>query len=140
MHEDAAVLSASLIALQSRHSASIRKTLWFMQQNYVEPITLSQLAAIANLSLLQFTMVFRREVGMPPYRYLSQFRIRKAKDLLEQGMAISVAAAEAGFFDQPHMCRHFKRACGLTPGQYLAAAMRDPRRVPQRLQGNMDAG
>lgn len=129
MHDDAAVLS-NAIAPQSRQSVVIQKTLLFMQQNFVEPVTLSQLAAIANLSLLQFSAVFRREVGMPPYRYLSHLRIRKAKDLLEQGMPISMVAAEAGFFDQPHMYRHFKRACGLTPGQYLASVTRSASPAP----------
>jgi len=109
-------------AASSQQSASIRKALLFMEQHLVEPLTLSQLAQIANLTLFQFTTVFRREVGMPPYRYLSHLRIRVAKDLLEQGMPAALVAAEAGFFDQAHMYRHFKRVCGITPGQYLAAA------------------
>ena len=109
-------------ATSAQQSASIRKTLQFMQQNLVEPLTLSQLAQIANLTLFQFTTVFRREVGMPPYRYLSHLRIGVAQALLEQGMPGALVAAEAGFFDQAHMYRHFKRVCGVTPGQYLAAA------------------
>jgi AraC-like DNA-binding protein len=31
-----------------------------------------------------------------------------------------LAASEAGFFDQSHLSRHFKRLCGMTPGQYIA--------------------
>jgi transcriptional regulator GlxA family with amidase domain len=106
-------------------SASIQKVVLFMQQHLVEPMSLGQLAQIANLNLLQFTTAFRREIGMPPYRYLSHLRIRVAKELLEKGMPAALVAAEAGFFDQAHMYRHFKRVCGITPGQYRATtAMR----------------
>ncbi len=124
MDADIAILSSTLTTGRSMPSASIEKTLQFMQLHFVEPLSLSQLAALTGLSVLQFAAVFRREVGMPPYRYLSHLRIRVAKALLEQGMPTATVAAEAGFFDQPHMYRHFKRVCGVTPGQYQARAMR----------------
>jgi len=94
-----------------------------MEQNFVEPVTLSQLAAIADLTLFRFAAVFRREVGMPPYRYISHLRVQQAKALLQQGLPAAVVAAETGFFDQSHMYRHFKRACGLTPSQFKASAI-----------------
>lgn len=126
MDTDVAILSSALQAPRVSPSASIQKTLQFMQQHFVEPLSLSQLAALTNLSVLQFAAVFRREVGMPPYRYLSHLRVRVAKAMLEQGMSTASVAAEAGFFDQPHMCRHFKRVCGMTPGQYQTAVMHNP--------------
>lgn len=125
MDDDTAILSATQ-ADRSVPSVSIQKTLQFMQLHSVEPLSLNQLAAIADLSVLQFAAAFRREVGMPPYRYLSHLRVRVAKALLEQGMPMAQVAAEAGFFDQPHMYRHFRRVCGVTPGQYQANALRAP--------------
>jgi transcriptional regulator GlxA family with amidase domain len=126
MDDDTAILSADVTAGRSMPSDSIQKTLQFMQLHFVEPLSLNQLATIANLSVLQFAAAFRREVGMPPYRYLSHLRVRVAKALLEQGMPTAMVAAEAGFFDQPHMYRHFRRVCGVTPGQYQAAVLRAP--------------
>lgn len=114
---------SSLGIRQASPSASIQQVLQFMQQHCVEPLSLSQLAVIAGLGVLQFAALFRREVGMPPYRYLSHLRVRVAKALLEQGMPTATVAAEAGFFDQPHLYRHFKRHCGVTPGQYQATCM-----------------
>jgi AraC-like DNA-binding protein len=37
------------------------------------------------------------------------------------GEAIADAAVAAGFYDQSALCRHFKRAYGITPLQYLKA-------------------
>ena len=122
--------SPKLAVVPSGRSLAIAKTLLFMEQNFVEPVTLSQLAAIANLTLFRFAAVFRREVGMPPYRYISHLRVQQAKALLQQGVPAAVVAAETGFFDQSHMYRHFKRVCGVTPSQFKASAMMVPLPLP----------
>jgi AraC-like DNA-binding protein len=44
--------------------------------------------------------------------------VHKAKDLLLNGTPIAEAALEAGFFDQSHLNRVFKKFHGVTPGQY----------------------
>lgn len=105
-------------------SAAIERALDYMQRHLMEPLSLQQLAQISGLGLMPFSAAFRREVGMPPYRYLSQLRVARAKALLREGMPLAMVAAESGFFDQPHMYRHFRRLCGVTPGQYLAAQRR----------------
>jgi transcriptional regulator GlxA family with amidase domain len=106
-------------------TAAIQRAVLFMEQHLLEPVTLSQLADIAGLTIFQFNTAFRREVGMPPYRYLSRLRINAAMELLRKGMPTAMVAAEAGFFDQPHMYRHFRRHFGLTPGQLVAGDMCD---------------
>ena len=121
MHTYANTVFPQRISAQTSLSSSIAKTLQFMEQNFVEPLTLGQLAAIANLTLFRFAAVFRREVGMPPYRYISHLRIQQAMALLQQGVPSAVVAAETGFFDQSHMYRHFKRVCGITPSQFRAS-------------------
>ncbi len=125
MHNQVVTVAPTSAAGPAVHSTSIGKALHFMEQHFVERVSLSQLAEIANLTLFRFATVFRKEVGMPPYRYLSCLRVQQAKSLLAQGVPAAVAAAETGFFDQSHMYRHFKRICGVTPTQYLAAANRD---------------
>jgi len=101
-------------------SPAIRATLSFMEANFAEPLSLSQLARMSNLSLYRFATVFRREVGLPPHRYLCRLRVNHAQSLLRQGTSPAFAAMESGFFDQSHLCRHFKRVCGVTPGQFAA--------------------
>ena len=43
----------------------------------------------------------------------------RAKSLLRAGLPITLPAAEAGFYDQAHLNRHFKRVLGVTPGRYV---------------------
>jgi AraC-like DNA-binding protein len=54
----------------------------------------------------------------------SQHQLRAALCLPLAGMgtsSIAQAAVEAGFYDQAHLTRHFKRVFGITPGRYVAA-------------------
>lgn len=101
-------------------SPGIRATLSFMEVNFAESLSLTQLARMSNLSVFRFATVFRREVGLPPHQYLCRLRVRHAQRLLRQGTSPAIAAMESGFFDQSHLCRHFKRVCGVTPGQFAA--------------------
>jgi AraC-like DNA-binding protein len=61
---------------------------------------------------------FRDETGLPPHAYLNQLRVRLARQLLDGGVAPALVAAEAGFADQAHLTRHFKRVVGVPPGAY----------------------
>ena len=88
-----------------------------------ENVALETLAREAGISAFHLCRVFRRETGLTPQAYQILVRARLAKTLLMGGMSISQAALEAGFFDQAHLTRHFKRIFGVTPGQYLGSAL-----------------
>jgi AraC-like DNA-binding protein len=55
---------------------------------------------------------------MPPYAYLESVRIQRTQQLIKAGKALADVAAEAGFSNQSHMTRQFKKIIGVTPGQY----------------------
>jgi AraC-like DNA-binding protein len=59
---------------------------------------------------------------MTPHRYLTSRRVDLARRLILDGRALRSVAAESGFYDQPHLSRHFKRILGVTPGRYLRSA------------------
>ena len=103
-------------------SAAIERTLQHIQDNFCERLPLEELAAVAELSLFRFATVFRRRVGVPPHRYICRLRVERAQALLREGMPPAIVANEAGFFDQSHLSRHFRSACGMTPRQYLSQA------------------
>ena len=108
------------MAPASSISSPIREALSFMEANFAEPLTLAQLARLSNLSVFRFATIFRREVGLPPHKYLCRLRVSHAQSLLRQGTSPATVAMDSGFFDQSHLCRHFKRLCGVTPGQFAA--------------------
>lgn len=96
-------------------------------------MTIDELAAKANLSGRQLERRFLDHVGIPPRLLASIFRFRRVFASIEQGAVPSArwtdAALSAGYFDQAHMNRDFKRFAGLSPQAFyrglggLSAAM-----------------
>ncbi|WOE31670.1 MULTISPECIES: AraC family transcriptional regulator [unclassified Acinetobacter] len=82
--------------------------------------SLASLAQYVNLSQWHLLRQFKHSTGLPPHAWLIQIRLRKALKLLKQGQDIALTAQLCGFSDQSHFNRHFKRAIGCTPTQYLA--------------------
>lgn len=99
--------------------AAIRRALEYLEANYAENISLKDLSEITDLSPFHLLRVFRKYAGFPPHAYLIQVRVRQAKRMLSAGVPIAQAAMDAGFADQSHLARHFKRFLGVTPGHYI---------------------
>jgi AraC-like DNA-binding protein len=91
--------------------------------NVARRITLREIAGLAQLSVFQLIRAFRRELAMTPYRLVLEVRIEFAKQLLTHGASIADAALGAGFADQSHFTRHFKRSTGVTPKKFFAPEM-----------------
>jgi AraC-like DNA-binding protein len=83
-----------------------------------DPPSLDDLALATGMSPFTLLRAFRSETGLPPHAYLNQVRVRRARRLLDGGMAPAEVAAEVGFADQAHLTRHFKRVVGVPPGAY----------------------
>ena len=64
---------------------------------------------------------FRRAFGTSPDRYRTMRRLDLARAAIARGVPLVRAAAEAGFADQSHLTRQFKKAFGLTPGAWADA-------------------
>jgi len=85
-------------------------------------LTADDLAAAAGCSRFAAYRAFRQAYGLSPSDYQRQLRMRTARRLLSAGAAPATVAAEAGFADQAHLTRWFRRYYGVTPGAYRAAA------------------
>ncbi|MEU6034228.1 AraC family transcriptional regulator [Actinomadura sp. NPDC047616] len=82
------------------------------------PPTLAELAAEMGMSRYRLLRAFRDATGMPPYAWLAQYRVSRARALLDAGHRPAQAAAHVGFADQAHLTRWFRRVMGVTPGAY----------------------
>jgi AraC-like DNA-binding protein len=85
---------------------------------FQESVTLDALAAESGLPKPRFLRAFKRLVRVAPHAYQVQLRVDHARRLLAEGREIADAASAAGFFDQSHLHRHFRRLIGLTPAEY----------------------
>lgn len=104
-------------------------------RNFGDQLTLRDIESASGYSVYQIIRAFRRRVGTTPHAYLMRMRVEYAANRLAQGDSIAGVAAEAGFADQSHMTRHFKRVFGTTPKQYIratAASQRSPQRKTER--------
>jgi len=101
-----------------RAPGAVRAVRDVLAERLTDPPSLDDLARITGMSPFALLRAFRAETGLPPHAYLNQFRVRRARRLLDDGLAPAVVAAEAGFADQAHLTRHFKRVIGVPPGAY----------------------
>lgn len=76
---------------------------------------LDQLEELAGYDRWQLSRDFRSLLGTSPYRYLQCRRLERAGQLLRNGLGLAAAAHEAGFADQSHFGRVFRRTFGTTP-------------------------
>ena len=98
----------------------LKLVLDYLKAHYSDNITLSRLASIADLSPFYLLRLFHQRIGVPPHEYQTQLRISHARRLICKGFPISQAALQAGFFDQSHLSRNFKRITGVSPGRYAS--------------------
>ncbi|MGI5339518.1 AraC family transcriptional regulator [Streptomyces sp. CA-181903] len=105
-----------------RHAA--RRARALLDEAFAEPLSAGDLAEAAGCSRYAVYRAFRAEFGMPPSDYQRLLRLRRARDLLAGGVPPADAAESAGFADQAHFGRWFKRAYGITPGVYRRAVLR----------------
>jgi AraC-like DNA-binding protein len=82
--------------------------------------TLRALAHEAGLSSFHLHRLYVRCTGLTPHQQQMLARLRRARTLLDEGVALRDAAAACGFADQSHLNRVFKRWMGVPPGRYRA--------------------
>jgi transcriptional regulator GlxA family with amidase domain len=99
----------------------LERAIRFFDERFAERVTMKEAARAAGLSPDHFVKVFRLAVGCTPHQYLVQCRLWYARQLIaSEGRRRSLAeiALAAGFFDQAHLTRHFRRTFGQSPGQW----------------------
>jgi AraC-like DNA-binding protein len=108
-------------AQSARLDRRIEYAVRLLEQRYLEKVSIKEVARAAGLSRHQFFRKFRGSVGLSPHAFLVQCRLRHARRLLAVGaghLSLADVAAEAGFSDQTHLTRHFRREFGQTPGHW----------------------
>jgi AraC family transcriptional regulator len=91
----------------------------FIHDNLAQPIRLSELASLADLSPSQFGRAFKISTGTTPHLWLLDARIERAKRLLAHHRhSLVEVALDTGFSEQSHFNRAFRAATGVSPGAW----------------------
>jgi AraC-like DNA-binding protein len=96
-----------------------------LDERVADGVTLEEAAGTVHAHPAHLVRAFGAAFGIAPHQYLMSRRVERARRLLLDGMRPGEAAAMAGFYDQAHLTRHFRRWVGVTPGRYRSG--RPPR-------------
>lgn len=91
----------------------------FIENNYMQPITLCEMAQASCMSTSHFCALFREFFGQTPMGYLNSYRIERASLLLANtGHSVTEIAHLCGFNDSAYFVKVFKKHKNITPKKY----------------------
>src|SRR5258705_6318957 len=90
----------------------------FIDHNFAKKIGLKDIAGEAYFSRFHFLRLFKLMYGKTPHRYLTEVRIRKAKEFLQTGLPVADVCYLTGFESTSSFKGLFKRYTASTPGAY----------------------
>jgi len=96
----------------------LRKVREVIASRYTEPLALADLAALVGVHPVHMARAFRRHYGRTVGELIRELRIERAKTRIASKMPLSEVALDAGFADQSHFVRTFRRATGVTPSAF----------------------
>ncbi|MDP4087870.1 MAG: AraC family transcriptional regulator [Bacillota bacterium] len=100
------------------NTRKVDKVINYMTENYMENITLQQLAEQSQISPSYLGNIFKKVTGKSAIEYLINIRINKAKFLLKDGFTVSETSKLVGFNDIFYFSKAFKQHEGISPSQY----------------------
>lgn len=101
------------------HVNIAEKVTAYISEHFAEPVTVSQLAALAGLSDYHFIRIFKKQTGFTPHEYLLNTRMNTARYLLKNSrLPVKEICFSTGFSCESVFCSAFKRIEGMTPAQY----------------------
>ncbi len=100
----------------------LKRVTAFIEDNCLRNIRLQELAELTDLSQSYFSHAFKAATGLPPHQWHMKARMRKVEQMLAHSdLPLTEIAVAAGFADQAHFTRAFRRLTGATPAAWRGA-------------------
>jgi len=114
----------------SQSSQLVQQAVVFIMQNYVQQLTLEEVARQVHLSPAYFSCLFSRELKQTFSNFLITTRLEKAKELLKQNPPVSISqiSQQIGYKDANYFSRAFKKIIGIPPGLYRKSLLENQSR------------
>ena len=123
--EQMTALFSSIRNLRTTSNSAIDEVCRFVTQNLAEPLTLTVAAEYVHMNPAYLSRVFKKETGQAFNAYVSEQRIRRAKQLLQTKDRIIDIAGNVGFENSKYFSQVFKKRTGMTPQEYRAAMQKE---------------
>lgn len=113
-------LFSILLERQNKPIDYIENAINIMNSEYMNGLTVSELANKLNLERSYFTALFTRKLGLSPKEYLTDIRMKQAAMLLLQyDYNITVTALSVGYSDVYNFSKMFKKYYLMSPKEYI---------------------
>lgn len=113
------LLSAEREGADAETADALQLSKAYMDKHYYEEITIERLATIAGLSSKYFVDLFKKTYGVSAFDYLTQVRMKQAKQLmLRNELKLRDIAFQVGYHDEFYFSRKFKKEFGMSPSAY----------------------
>ncbi len=99
--------------------SGIGPVLDYMSEHYARELGVSEMAALAGMSVNHFIRTFKSKTGRTPTQYLLHLRMWKARQLLFSTDKIKTIARSVGYRDEHYFSRAFKKSEGIAPAFYM---------------------
>lgn len=119
----AILASAASLRMQSannRYADVVDEVIKYVEEHYGDDeLSLNEVASVVNLSPNHLSTIFSQKTGQTFIKYLTDYRMNKAKELLKcTNKRSSVISMEVGYKDSHYFSFLFKKTQGVTPTQY----------------------
>ena len=105
--------------VSEKNAKPIRQIYAYIEQHYAEHLSLESVAGLVNLNPVYLSNLFKKESGQNFTEYLTDYRMKKAKEFLKNGdMNINEIADALGYTDARYFSKVFKKEVGVKPTDY----------------------
>ena len=110
----------ALLSQDSKDRADyIEAAINYIHCEYMNELSVSKIADLLSLERSYFTVLFKKNTGISPGKYIFNYRMEiAAKLMVENGKNVTVAANSVGYTDIYNFSRMFKRHFGISPRSY----------------------
>lgn len=112
--ENAHYISSSDLVRRER----IQSMISFIYEHFNQDISLADIAGCAHVSIGECCRIFREQLQITPYQFLTKYRIQKSVEMLSSKLSISEIARLCGYNQVSNYISKFKSIMNCTPAQY----------------------
>lgn len=112
---------------QNRYSELVADAIRYIEENFSDDeLSLNVLAGVVNVSPNHLSTIFTHETGVNFIKFLTEFRMTKAKEMLKcTNLRSSEISEKVGYKDPHYFSYMFKKNTGMTPTQFRGGSKAD---------------